>query len=105
MDINARIEQLARQESKNPLRRYYLSFADDDAGGFLGVAIVEARGPTLAIMRCNSLGINPGGEVLIIAMPTPVLPELMNRLLNKAELDAAFGELAEVTTGDDLAAQ
>jgi hypothetical protein len=101
LDINARVEELVRQELENPLGCYYLSFADDDAGGFLGAAIVEARGPTLAVMRSNSLGINPGGEILVVAVPMPVLPELMDRLLNKAEIAAAFGELAEVATAPD----
>jgi hypothetical protein len=107
MDIDE-IRELARQELKNPLGCYYLSFADDGAGGFLGAAIVEARGPTLAVIRCTCLGINPGGEILIVTVPTPVLPELMDRLLSRVEIAAAFGELAEVATeitGDDLAAQ
>lgn len=98
VNIDQRIAELYEEEIKNPLAIYYLSFADDDRGGFLGAVIVEAYGPITAVTRSKQLGVNPGGEVLIVKCPGPMLPELMNHLLSKQELEAAFGELQRMNS-------
>ncbi len=68
---------------------WYLSFAEP--GKFLGAAFVEARGHTQALQQSHRLGINPGGEVELIQVPSHAVGELppnyKNRLLSKAELE------------------
>ena len=84
-----RMNTLLAQEGKNPLRWWYLSYADED---FLGGLVIEAHGPTEAVYLSHHRGINPGGEVLIIPIPSDNLPpdEYRNRLLTKAELDTIW---------------
>lgn len=77
------------------MKSVWLSFAGEK---FLGVAIVPARGNKLsrnalrsAIRKTHELGINPGGEVLAVALSaaqTPP-PEYLNRLLNREEANEA----------------
>jgi hypothetical protein len=70
---------------------WWLSFVDPDrpeGDRFLGVVIVEARGPTTATQRAHDLGINPGGEVAIVPLPGPPRPEDRERLLTRAEVQA-----------------
>jgi len=67
-----------------PKQQFWLSFAGRK---FKGVAIVHADDFIEAVMICNLLGINPGGEVAGHEIP-PVLvapPEYVNKLLTKAE--------------------
>lgn len=88
---------LRAYESTQPLRLFYVSFAKSESkGGFQGAVIVKARGTATAIDRVNELGINPGGSILVDRFPGPVFPELMDRLLSREELQAAFGELEKV---------
>jgi hypothetical protein len=73
------------------LIHWWLSFA---TGGFVGVAIVRAETADLAIKRATELGINPGGEVLVVALPDDAMADAeisqwgVDRLISKAELDA-----------------
>lgn len=70
--------ELLAQESVQPESWWWLSFADGSlpAGEqFLGVAIVRARGPSLAIHRAHELGINPGGEVRFMACTDEAVDE------------------------------
>ena len=87
----ARRAQLLTDELSQPVRWFYLSYADDD--GFLGAVIVEARGPVHAFELAQRLGINPGGEVAAWEVPAELPPpaEATNRLLSKHDLDRLFG--------------
>jgi hypothetical protein len=89
----ARRAQLLTDELGQPLRWFYLSFADDD--GFHGAVIVEARGEAHALQQCHRLGINPGGQVALFAVPedAPLPDAAKNRLLSKEDLERIFGEL------------
>ena len=52
---------------------FWLSFCDADrpAGTqFLGACLVEAEADLLAVARAHDLGINPGGEVLMVECPS-----------------------------------
>jgi len=76
---------------RTPARWFYLSFADDERGGFLGGIYIEANGPLTASRRAHMLSINPGGQVLTVEMPSgyPLPPpEYRERLLTKAEIQA-----------------
>jgi hypothetical protein len=84
---HARVAELLAEESREPMRWWYLSFADDV---FLGAAVVEARGMTGAVMRAHALGINPGGQVAFCEVPPGCEDNLPHdRLLSKAELGPA----------------
>jgi hypothetical protein len=91
----ARYAQLLTDELSQPLRWFYLSFADEQ---FLGAALVEAQGFAHAIKLTHKLGINPGGEVLSHEVPTSVkIPEeAKNRLLSKSDLERFFGPVRKV---------
>lgn len=72
---------------------WYLSFATDE-DGFMGGVYTEADDMEAAVIKCHTLGINPGGEVLgFEAPPTiPLKPEYMDRLLDRAGVEAAVGD-------------
>lgn len=91
--IQRRIDGLLRFEETEPERLWYFSFADEN--GFRGAVITKTRGITSGLMKINRMGINPHGEVLANALPegTPILDELLDRVLSKADLKAAFGEI------------
>ncbi len=83
--------ELLERESHGPLRWWWLSFADDDKGGFLGAAIVQARGFTSAVQQAHLLHINPGGQVAgwEIAPESDALTErFRNRLLTREEAES-----------------
>jgi hypothetical protein len=87
----ARRAQILTDELSQPLRWFYLSFADDD--GFRGAAIVEAHGPAHALQLTHRLGINPGGEIATWEIPegAPLPDAAKNRLLSKEDLDRLYG--------------
>lgn len=70
---------------------WYLSFASEAA--FLGGVIVEAASKVGAVRQASRLGINPGGEALVMAIsdddPLPA-PEFRNRLLTVEDLRRAW---------------
>lgn len=75
---------------------YWMSFCDSDrpeGEQFLGVVILRALGVTHAMWQSHVLGINPGGEVLVHEILTEprreIQPGLLNRLLSRADLQAA----------------
>lgn len=90
----ARRAQILTDESQQPLRWFWLSFAE---GRFLGAAIVQAQGAMHAIEKAHRLGINPGGEVASWELPPDVtIPdEAQDRLLGRDELEKIFGELKQ----------
>lgn len=81
----ARRIQLQQEEAQQPERWHWCSFADES--GNLGVAVVRARGPLDSITRCNTLKINPGGEVMFFELPldkdTP--QQIHDELIKKAD--------------------
>jgi hypothetical protein len=98
---HAHAEEIRRGERTQPYAWWYLSFATDDDTlphrGFLGAALVRARGFLLAVELSQALGINPGncevrGDCLRDDAPTPP-PEMTGRLLSWDEMEKAFGDL------------
>ncbi len=87
-----RVQRLMDEESEQPERLFMLSFADDD--GLRGVVITREHGPTRAHRKTHALGINPGGEVMIIEVPPweVIEPIYLDRLLTRSEAERAFGE-------------
>ena len=87
-EFNERVRTLASEEIDGRMwGYYYLSWAEED--NWLGGAYVLAYGPVTARLRCSAMGINPGGECMIIRVPDawPLPPtEYRNRLLNREEL-------------------
>lgn len=85
---------LLEEELNKPLQWFYLSFADDS--GFRGAVIVEARGITSALLRCNVLGVNPHGQVMGLAIgewPSHLSTEIRERVLSKDELNSIFPDM------------
>jgi hypothetical protein len=69
---------------------FYLSFVHkgEDKDEFAGACLIEADDEQDAIVRSWRLAINPGGEVLVWAVPESardLLPH--NRLMSRAELE------------------
>ena len=93
----ARRAQLLTDELGQPLRWFYISFADDDS--FRGAVIVKAPGEAHAIQASYRLGINPGGQAAIFAVPdgAPVPPAAVNRLLSEEDLRGFFDDLVHPT--------
>jgi hypothetical protein len=85
--FRSRVAVVMREELKQPERWHYVSFAGEK---FLGVVIIQAHGVGDATMKCGLLGINPGGEVMCVAMPDGIVAQVpesyRNRLLSKAEV-------------------
>ena len=77
---------------------WYLSFADDDSGGFLGAVIIKARSFLEAVDKTHMLGINPGGEVVggELRDGLEIAPRCMNVLLTKERLEQEFGGLVRI---------
>lgn len=48
---------------------YWLSFAEDPPGDFLGGCQVEAFDETGAVVLAHQMEINPGGQVLAVELP------------------------------------
>lgn len=90
----ARRAQILTDESRQPLRWWYLSYADDEE--FRGGAILEAHGEIHAIELAQRLNLSPGGQVAVWEVPAEVvvtLPaEAKGRLLSKPELARLFDE-------------
>jgi hypothetical protein len=63
---------------------WYLSFAD--AERFLGAVIVRAFDKFNAVNLATTLGINPGGDVMAVALGEDPGPCPVNQLLSKAAL-------------------
>ncbi len=77
------------------MRLYWLSFCDPEkpqGSQFLGVCIVSAEDPALALLYTHQMGINPGGEVVAVPSPDNVdlhpFAKFMNRLLSRDQIDA-----------------
>lgn len=96
-----RLVALAEADAEiSELRWHWLSFADDN--GWLGCAVVQARGFPMAVIESHRLKINPGGEVQGLEIPFTVDPPeaLCNRIIkDKAELDRLSEEWIELDRG------
>ena len=91
----ARVASILAEEATQPMRWWYMSFVDPElpeGHRFLGGILIEACGPTEAMIKSRHQGINPGGEVLTIevrAELVPNVPESMrNRLCSRAEWES-----------------
>ena len=81
------------------MKTWWLSFADPyrpRGSQFLGACIVDAESPRGAVARSRELGINPGGEVLIVPAPDGIVVEARwkDRLLSREDIaahDASMG--------------
>lgn len=67
---------------------WWLSFIDPtrpQGERLLGVVVVHDIGPMLAVNKAYDLGVNPGGEVVIMPLPPEfdVPPEYRHRLLDR----------------------
>lgn len=73
---------------------FYLSFATDEA--FLGATVVVSDTPVGAVKRTHELGLNPGGEVMILELDAaletnPAVSQLLNRLVGETEIVEQMG--------------
>ena len=95
--LKARRDKLLKEESTQPERWWWLSFAGKD--GFRGVVITRARGFLSAVQKTHDLGINPGGEVQGAELPEEIMdsPEgkrhiqFADRLLSKQDIEEKLG--------------
>jgi len=100
MNIIEKRNELLEQESDQPERWWWLSFADPylpTGTQFLGVSLVKASGFATATTYAHLLGINPGGEIQGHEIPDGfyVDKKYQHRLLTRKEaeqLDAEFGK-------------
>lgn len=76
---------------------YWISFASDQ--GFLGAVIAEGSSPEDAVGQVSQLKLNPGGQAMIVEIPTVRYRHhawpYRNRLLQKDEIERVFGEKAD----------
>jgi hypothetical protein len=86
-----RIAEVVHGELSEPELWHYVSFAD---ALFRGVVIIKAHGIADAVMKCHLLDINPGGEVMCIAIPDEIVAQIpkesRNRLLTREEVCAIW---------------
>jgi hypothetical protein len=77
----------------------YISFAKPKPIGWLGGVFVRASDLTAALKRCDELGINPGGEAAPCTCHGNIDSKLIDRLLNREELETAFGGVEKFRAG------
>jgi hypothetical protein len=73
------------------MRWFYVSFAGDE--GFRGVVHIDASDEDAVLERTNELEVNPGGEMLILAIPDDIAEKVLahgyaRRLLSEDDLHA-----------------
>jgi hypothetical protein len=76
-DWKARVAAIVKEESTQPARWFYVSFAGEQ---FLGAPIILGQGPATALQRTRDLGINPGGEAAMTEIGPPAQPCLTENL-------------------------
>lgn len=74
---NTRVAEVEAEERNLPEAWHWMSFAED---GPLGVVVLQARGILHATRKTSQLGINPGGEIMLMKFDTP-MSERMEALL------------------------
>ncbi len=95
LEWRERKASLLAAERREPERLFWISFADDDRGGFLGVVITETHGVGTAAEKCWELGINPGGQMVAWEIPPEMLKvplEFWDRLLTKEQVAEFCGD-------------
>lgn len=88
-EFKSRLAAITTKELLQPERWHWVSFADDDKGGFKGAVVIKGHGMTDCLSKCHRLGINPGGQVLCILFPdgeTLPPPTYRNRLLTRGDI-------------------
>jgi hypothetical protein len=91
--FECRRDELVDDELRNSRRLFYISFAGE--GGFRGACVVEAYGPVTATRVASALGINPGGQALVLEVPAGrenLLPR--DRLLSREDLEERGGGIS-----------
>jgi hypothetical protein len=86
---------------------FYLSFASDEKGGFLGAAVIEADSLMQAVENSNHLGINPGGEVVaydVTAFECPYPKNVLMSADDMALIDGGPGKRLGDMSEDERAA-
>jgi hypothetical protein len=77
---------------------YWISFAS--AQGFLGAVITEGETADGALNVVSELNLNPGGQAMIVEIPTPGFRHeawpYRNRLLQNNEIERVFRVRAKV---------
>ena len=101
--FRSRTQELLLEEANEPLRWWYLSFADKK---FIGAVVIQARGIISARIGCARLGINPGGQLVAIPIPDEcTLPNPLdcNRLLSEDEVRSIWSDAKTLreSEGDD----
>jgi hypothetical protein len=95
IEFRERTNKLLAEERNQPLRWFYLSYADDES--FRGAIIIQAHGFVEACYLADHRGISPGGEVLGMIVPVDAElppPEYRNKLLSKEVLRTIFSDMA-----------
>lgn len=95
-----RLMALAKEIEANQRSLWWLSFCDTDkptGQEFLGVIVVEELGPMHAVNKTHELGINPGGQVMVVPVAADsIKPEHLNRLMLLPELqEMGYVEMQE----------
>lgn len=94
-----RRDTLLAEESTQPERWHYCSFADDSRGGFLGALFIRGRGTLHVSQLSHMLGLNPGGQMMCVPLcdddPIPKAT-YCNVLLDKQRLKEAVGEIVKM---------
>ena len=78
----ARVASMLAEEAAQPMRWWYMSFVDPElpeGHRFLGGILIEARGPTEAMLKSHHQGINPGGEVATMEGAANLRPRFRSR--------------------------
>lgn len=92
-----RAAELLREERKQPVSWWYLSFADQV---FHGAVIIAAHGLTDAVRTCHALNINPGGQVLGAPLPPEILAQVpqadRERLLTREDVTRIWADAKSI---------
>lgn len=85
---------------------HYLSFVtgEGEEERFAGACVVRGADVVEAVKEAHRLGCSPGGQVLGVPIPDGHMPpeRFRERLLSKADCDAAWGDCVRLGDVDDL---
>lgn len=90
VDVRARYQEMLKEEAELPVRQIWCSMADPrlpKGFQFLGAVVVNATGVATATRELNLRGLNLGGEILFIEIPSPkrIPEEWTYRVMNRQE--------------------
>ena len=91
-------EQVLAEESRQPKRWWYVSFADEDRRLWLGGSVVFACGALHAVQETWKLAVNPGGSFMAVKIKNELVPsaEYHALLLNQNDLETMWGRTVKV---------